>query len=384
MSTEQRRPPPAIHLVAVDGYASEREVAVLRLLGRLGVARMADLWQLVLLGLAQRTTQDLVLRLEQRGLIWSAAGPAAPTPRSDGSLGPPRPVRVFGLTPAGRTLLDRLGIEPDGPRQQWLIARERQRPIEHPRSESGRGKGKAKPRARSIDPADLDLPQELLTASWCASVLDHARRTPQCVGMQCYTQVVTARDGETPLQTLSAYVLLAFDPRQQRFTREPWELPWLDGAPAAHLRTVRLALLTDIGTMALPTLIQELRVFPRLAMQGGYRTLFGEVPRPVVLTVPGNRAREVFLACRDSLAVGELPAEQRARLEPALQQTLGQLIVASTDKAEHPAHGVLWGSYTQVRDGQRTHLLSGLGLEVEQWAGQVAGWRAEERGGARR
>lgn len=371
MSTDEQKPSlPTIHLAPVQGHASEREVAVLRLLGRLGVARLSDVWQLVLLGLARRTVQELLQRLGQRGLIWSAAGPTAPMSRADGRPGPPRQMRVFGLTPAGRTLLDRLGVELEGVQQRWLIARER------------RSGGKGKRGGRSAEVADLELPQELLTASWCASLLDHARRAPQCVGIQCYTQLVTARDGDTPLQTLSAYVLLAFDPQQRTFSRRAWELPWLDGPPAAHLRTVRLALLTDIGSIALPTLIRELRVFPWLAAQGGYRSLFGEVPRPVLLTMPGDRAREVFVACRDSLAV-ELPPEQRAKLDVATQQTLGQLVVASTDKAEHPTHGVLWGSYTQVRDGQRTHLLSGLGLGVEQWAAQVGGWRAEERGEGR-
>ncbi|HEU4325405.1 MAG TPA: hypothetical protein VFS21_19835 [Roseiflexaceae bacterium] len=370
---QQPSPQPGIHLVSVAGYAAEREKAVLRLLGRLGVARLTDVWQLVLLGLARRTVQDLLQRLVQRGMIWTVPGPSAPTVRADGRLGPPRPVRVFGLTPAGHALIDRLGLEPDGHQKDWLIARERRGS-----SEGGRSKGKGKRSGRAADPADLDLPQELLTATWCASILDHARRTPQCVGMQCYTQVVTARDGTTPLQTLNAYVLLAFDPQQHTLERNPWELPWLDDAPAAHLRIVRLALLTDIGTMALPTLIRELRVFPWLAAQGGYRALFGDVPRPVVLTVPGDRAGQVFLACRDSLTVDEAPPEQRVRLEAATRSTLGQLVVASTDKAEHPVHGALWGGYTQM-NGQRTHLLAGVFPGLEQWVMQVAGWRPEVR-----
>src|SRR4051812_47789301 len=100
-----------IGLPSVVQTASDRELAVLRALGRLGAVESTVLHMLIFPGTHQTTADRAIGRLLERGCIWMTRGPGRPVYRADGRSGPPRSQRVFGLTTDGKALLDTLGAE---------------------------------------------------------------------------------------------------------------------------------------------------------------------------------------------------------------------------------------------------------------------------------
>jgi len=327
-----------IRLPSAVQTTSDRELAVLRALGRLGPTRMSDLVSLVLIGQAARTSQVLMRRLVERGLLWETRSPGEPTMRADGRQGPPRSQRVFGLTTDGKALLDALGAEAAGMNLDRLLARDRRAPA----------------------PSVLTLVGDLLISAWCAAVLDQARRAPVLVGARCQTKLVTALDPQSkqPLQTVGAYLELIIDPQRRTYDQPGWQLPWFDEATPKHYRVARFVLEVDTGRQAIPTLALQAQTYAALQKAGIYTKLLGGVPQPVILTLPGQRAGQVIRAWRE--AWPDTPA-----------------VVASAAKAEHPEFGALWGTYSTIKDSppQPTYLLSGLVQNPETWGQITGGWR---------
>lgn len=329
---------PTIRLSAAVQTTSEREVAVLRALGRLGPTRMSDLASLVLVGQGQTARYALIARLRDRGYLWETRSPGVPTTRADGQPGPPRSQRVFGLTTDGRALLDALGAEAAGVHLDRLLARDRRAPV----------------------PSQITLVGDLVISSWCAAVLDQARRAPMLVGARCQTKLVTALDPQTgqPLQTSGAYLELIFDPQRRTYDRPGWQVPWFDEAAPKHCRVLRWTLEVDTGRQAIPTVVLQSQTYARLHQAGTYTKLFGAMPTLVILTVPGQRAGQVIQAWRDGWP--DTPA-----------------LIASTAKAEHPFYGALWGMYSTIKDSppKTTYLLSSLVQTPETWGQIIEGWR---------
>jgi len=327
-----------IQLPTLIQHTSDRELAVLRALGRLGATRISDLHGSVLVGMTERTMQRLVSRLLNRGLIWDARSPGQPTLRADGRVGPPRSQRVFGLTIDGKAQLDALGAEAAGAGLGRLIARDRRAPA----------------------PSTLTLMGDLLLSSWCAAVIDQARRTPMLVGVRCQTKFVTALDPSTqlPLQTVGAYLELIFDPQRRVYDRPGWLVPWFDEVTPKTSRTVRFVLEVDTGNQAIPTLILQAQTYARLQQAGVYTKLFGAMPLPVILTLPGQRAGQVITAWRDGWL--DTPA-----------------VIASAAKAEHPRFGALWGTYSTIKDTppQPTFLLASLVQTPDIWGQLTEQWQ---------
>jgi len=276
--------------------------------------------------------------LGERGLLWSTRSPGQPTSRADGRSGPPRSQRVFGLTADGKALLDTLGAEAAGVSFAQLIARDRRAP----------------------PPSVLTLVGDLLLSAWCAAVLDQARRAPMLLGVRCQTKLVTALDpaSQQPLQTIGAYLELIFDPQRRAADRPGWSVPWYDEATPKQCQVARFALEVDTGRQAIPTLIQQVHTYAALAQAGTYTKLLGGLPVPVILTLPGQRAGQVIQAWRDGWS--NTPA-----------------LIASAAKAEHPAFGALWGSYSTIKDTppQPTYLLARLVKSPEVWGQLTAGWQ---------
>ena len=100
-----------IGLPSVVQTASDRELAVLRALGRLGAVESTVLHGLIFPGTHQTTADHAIARLLERGFIWMTRGPGRSTTRADGRPGPPRSQRAFGLTTDGKVVLESLGAE---------------------------------------------------------------------------------------------------------------------------------------------------------------------------------------------------------------------------------------------------------------------------------
>jgi hypothetical protein len=313
---------------------SERETAVLRALGRLGVLHLPVLHALIFADAALRSVQRYTNRLIERGLVWRQSGPGTQISLRGGGTRPVRTPAVYGLTLDGKAYLDALQMEPQGGVFERLIARDRRAP----------------------PPSESALVADLLISSWCASVIDEVRRTTMLVGVTCQARP-TIVTGELR-QTIAAVLTLIFDPQQHAYTRPGWQIPWFDGETVKdRYRVIRLALEIDTGRAASAALIDQAQLYAHFTQGGVYTAVFGGALRPVILVPPGDRGTTV--------------ATMWAKAWP---QT--SAIISSTTRVHHPQHGALWGTYFTVKDApaQQAALLGGMVPSIAQWAQLTAGW----------
>ncbi len=312
---------------------SERDVAVLRLLGRLGMVMGQTIRDLICPDYHAASCRRLMRELTDRKLLWQARVPHVNAAgRSQG-----RAWNVYGLTDEGRQMLDTFGVEPHDGTFERLIVRSKQAPSA---------------------PAVASLVSETYVSDWCASLLDQVRRTPMLAGVHMQRRyAVTGRDGAVR-QTIGAMIVLAFDPEQKTFERPGWSIPWLtDGATASSWRIVRLALEVDTGVMAMRSLFEMAQTYAELTDNGTYQKLLGGSPRPVLITPPARRVRavaEVWMG-----AWGGSPA-----------------LLSSVARTCHPEYGVLWGEYMALKTNpvQKTSLLGTLLGTAEQWPAKTQRW----------
>ena len=319
--------------------SNERELAVLRVLGRMGAVLGTTLHGLIAPDLNARTGRRMWQRLTERKLIWQASVPNGHTDAAGRVRG--KPLHVYGLTDDGRALIDSLGAEPHDGTFERLMYRPKQSPI---------------------PPSAQNLVHETYISDWCAMLLDQVRRTPMLVGAHVQRRyAVTDASGAT-VQTLGAAIVLAFDPKQTTFDLPCWEIPWLSmGATSSTWTIVRLALEVDTGQATLRTIFDLAQTYATLTQAGGYRDApLGGTPKPVLITPPGQRARTV--------------ADVWMSAWPGSSAILG-----STEKTTHPDYGVLWGQYYSLKTTpvQTTNLLGNLLGTVDQWPARTKGWQTE-------
>lgn len=313
--------------------ASEREIAVLRLMGRLGMVLGQTVRDIVCPDQHEATARRLVRGLVERKLLWHAN---VPTANEAGRLQGRTP-RVYGLTDDGRQLLDAFGAEPHDGTFERLIVRSKQAPA---------------------PPAVAALVSETYMSDWCASLIDQVRRTPMLAGVHVQRRyALTDADG-TLLQTLGALIVLAFDPNLKTMDRPAWVIPWLtDGAISSSWRVVRLALEVDTSVMGTRAIFDLAQTYQRLTESGVAQRLLGGPLQPVIVTPPGRRARAVA-----EVWMGAWPGS------PAL--------LSSVERTAHADYGVLWGEYLglQASPLQRSPLLGKLLGTVDQWAAKTQNW----------
>lgn len=314
---------------------SEREVAVLRLLGRLGMVLGQTIRDVICFDQHENSCRNMLHDLAGRKLIWQASVPQV----NDVGRSAGRAPNVYGLTDDGRQMLDTLGAEPHDGTFERLIYRSKQAPSA---------------------PAVASLVTDTYLSDWCASLLDQVRRTPMLAGVQVQRRyAVTGADGAL-LQTIGAMIILAFDPEQKRLERPAWVIPWLtDGAISSSWRIVRLALEVDTGMLTMRSLFDLAQTYQRLSNDGTYQKLLGGAPWPVIVTPPARRARavaEVWMGAWEG--------------SPAL--------LSSIERTCHPEYGVLWGEYMALKANpvQRRTLLGSLLGTVDQWPAKIAVWLA--------
>ncbi|NNJ12217.1 hypothetical protein EKD04_017955 [Chloroflexales bacterium ZM16-3] len=312
---------------------SERELAVLRLLGRLGMVLGQTIRDVICFDQHESTCRNMLHELAGRKLIWQASAPQA----DDVGRSAGRAPNVYGLTDDGRQVLDTFGAEPHDGTFERLIYRSKQAPSA---------------------PAVAALVSETYLSDWCASLLDQIRRTPMLAGVHVQRRyAVTGTDGAL-LQTIGAVIILAFDPELRTFERPMWVIPWLtDGVISSSWRIVRLALEVDTGMMAMRSLLELAQTYQRLSGDRTYQRLLGGPPRPVIITPPARRARsvaEVWMSAWEG--------------SPALLTTV--------ERTVHPDYGVLWGNYVALKANpvQPALLLGNLLGTVDQWPSKISTW----------
>lgn len=150
--------PAVLRLTAPGAVAADRDIAILRLLGRLEFATTAMLKALIAPDISVPALRERLNRLVKEGRIWRQTVTMDQVqPKEAGGRGqpPPKAPHVYGLTPEGRELLETLDVESSEAVYTALQTRDR--------------------RAPNVPQAQLK--HDLLVSSWCASVIDGARRS---------------------------------------------------------------------------------------------------------------------------------------------------------------------------------------------------------------
>jgi hypothetical protein len=296
-----------------------RHLAVLRLLGRLEFVQTPIIARLLYRGASLRTAQRELQYLAAEHLIWSTTvswGTLPAPTRTGTTTPPPKPPLVWGLTTAGRTLLASLGAEHDEQALQGLRCRD--------------------PRGKPVP--QITLRHDLQASWWCAAVLCDIQRSPWCHSVFVQVEFVSHER-----QRIDALVVLRINPTTPR--PEVGTIPWFDGTPKRPDEIeVRLALEIDRGTEQLTTLLEKGICYRDLHAQGVYSTLVGGPVLPVFVVPTMRRAGQIATEWQDAWPDG-------------------WGVIAPLDRADHPEHGPLWGTYKSMRkaqSGQKTPLLTAI------------------------
>lgn len=311
---------------------AERELAVLRLIGRLGLVLGQTVGRLLFPDRHPATARDVLGRLTKRELIWRTSLPTINVAgRSSG-----RPFAVYGLTTEGRQLIQAFGAEPHIDTFERLITRPKHA-------------GKS-----SFSERDL----ETYISDWCADLLDQVRRSPTLVGAHVQrSYAVTNAEGALE-QTIGALIVLAFDKQQQTVERPGWAIPWLtDGVVPPTWHVVRLALEVDVGVRGNRGWFDLALTYRRCADDGLHTQVIGGAVRPVIISPNMQRVKTV--------------GEQWAAAWPG-----SPTLITSRARTTHPKYGVLWGTYSSLKTKpvQQTPLLGSLLGTVEQWPAKTKHW----------
>jgi hypothetical protein len=298
----------------------DRQLALLRLLGRIELADYAIIAQVIYPQQSPSTIKRDLLSLYEHRLIWRTQAPPTPqalTPSRRGRTGRVGGRRryVYGLSHEGRALLEQFDAEPDPRSLAGLKARD----------------------SRGRYPAPSTLGHDLQVAWWCASMLEGLRRIPTCQSIFCQTEFVVSER-----QRIDAMIVARFDRRHARPDRA--RVPWFDGTPLRSGQIeLRWALELDTGTEALPILLKKFICYRDHHADGIYAQIFGG---PLLLVVLVQTARRA----------GLLATEFRR----AWPDGWGVISLPKTGAADHPQHGALWGDYRTLRDSTAQALLSPL------------------------
>jgi hypothetical protein len=331
--------PGVLALTASAALAADRDIAILRLLGRLEFVTTAMLKALIAPDLAMPALRKRLARLVKEGRIWRQTvtiGQVRPSEAGGRVQPPPKAPYVYGLTPEGRELLEILSVESSAAVYEGLQTRDRRAP----------------------NVAQAQLTHDLLVSSWCASIIDGARRSRLLDSIICQVEYVSARTPEgKEQQRMDAFLALIFNREPREAAGPTWMLPWNAGeAPAARQLVVRYALEVDRGTEPLKTLLAKGLMYRTLSEGGYYRKTLGGDVLPVLVVPPGKRAGQIAREWQTSWPGGKG-------------------VISNFIKADHPKHGALWGEYYTMADAppKITHLLRGVVPDLETWERLMVG-----------
>lgn len=304
-------PPPVLQLTRPDVLAGNRDLAVLRALGRLEFATTPMLKGLVFPDLGDHPAWARLAKLHESGYIWRQTIPFALTPQATPSKLPPRQPFVYGLTHEGRDLLQTLESESSESTYGLLHSRDK----------------------RSGPIAQTQLAHDLLVASWCASMLDGLRRSRLCTAVVCHVEYVSVRDAQgKEQQRFDALLAVTLSRVPDPAPVPMWQIPWHTGIhPAGEHVTLRFAVEVDRGTEPLKTLLAKGLAYRTFTERGTYTQTLGGTVVPVFLVPPGRRAAQIAREWQTSWPNGKG-------------------VISTFSKAAHPEFGTLWGDYMTMTD----------------------------------
>ncbi|HEU4323116.1 MAG TPA: replication-relaxation family protein [Roseiflexaceae bacterium] len=299
--------------------ADAQEIALLRALGRLELLTVSQIRagffpgmsiQAVHNRLNRLLADDVVCRVPVRFTDITTTKGRAQGSAPAGRLKQPF---AYGLTDAGKILLDVLEVERDQANFHRL------------RSRDPRGR---KPDART-------LAHDLQVSWWCLNVLLEASRNRFCRSVYAQVEFVSERR-----QRIDALVTLRMSLIRPRPPEQIVGIPWFDGTARADDEVdIRLALEVDRGTEELRVLLEKGAAYRDLTLDGIYTRLLGGPVLPVFLVPTPRRAAQIATEFRDVWPEG-------------------WGVISTPGRAAHLQAGALWGTYLTLMDSTPFQLLT--------------------------
>lgn len=310
-----------LRLVTATPFHDERMIDVLRFLGRVYVADADTLFRMLYYGRYNlRTTYRDLQTLREQGLAWEARATGV-YQKIVVNRRPGPPIKIFGLSRAGKQLLMNLGVEGDPRTLELLVARD----------------------VRGRVPKPSSLAHDLQVTWWCASMINGLRMVPWCTGVYVQTEFNAIKS-----QRADALLVARFDftrPREQLHA-----IPWFSGAPRRPEELeLRWALELDNSTEAVNVLVEKFCTYRDLHATGTYSQIFnGDV---LLVLLVQNARRAAYLA---------------AEFGRAWPNGWGLVSTADQQGVAADPFGALWGRYFDMISEQRVPLLSRLARDERQ------------------
>lgn len=308
---------------------AEREIAALRLIGRLGIISRTDVHTLIAPDLGRSAQYELLSRLLAQNLLWRSQAPGVRAMTPAGTVQPIRRPDVVGLTVDGLQLLEGLGVDTNRLRNNSLIARDRRAPL---------------PNRQAIE-------QGVAVSSWCASLLEQIRQLPYLAALEvCVQRTVEAES----LRYTPAALLSLTTARERRTAAPLWQLPWETGLPHdTRFPALRFALEIEHAPESDRRITQRANVHRVLHQAQAWRPYVGGDVTPILVVSTPHRQTQVAALWRTVWA--DTPA----------------LITNAADLA-HETYGVLAGRYLQIATGAPSPHATIFGTHVK----HLDHWRA--------
>lgn len=255
--------------------ATERDLALLRLLGRLEFATAAQLRRIIAPDGSRMLMWRRLADLHERRLIWrQAVAPQLVPSTYQGGSPPPRPPVLYGLTPRGQEYLAAQRVEEDPTALDLMRVRSARRP----------------------DLKTGQLAHDTLVVEWVSSLLAEVVRSRRLASVRLELEYISAvdRHGQAT-QRFDALVVLAFATSDSPLPLRPsWAIPWWEGQRAYDDdQMLILAAEVDRGTEQLATLLGKAVTYRDLTVTGHYQRILGGNPVPIVLAPRGRRVRQI-------------------------------------------------------------------------------------------
>ncbi|HEU4322979.1 MAG TPA: replication-relaxation family protein [Roseiflexaceae bacterium] len=298
-----------------------QEVELLRALGRLELLTVEQIRAAFFPTMSLKGVHNRLERLLADEVVWRTEVRFTDITGFKGRPSPMPPAQrsrlkhpfAYGLSDAGKILLDTLEVERDEATFQRLRSRD--------------------PRGRKPD--TRTFAHDLQVSWWCLNVLMEAAHNRFCRSV--YAQVEFISEAR---QRIDALVILRLSPSRPRAPEEIGFIPWFDGTPrAADEIDIRLALEVDRGTEELRVLLGKGASYRDLTLDGIYTRLLGGPVLPVFLVQTVRRARQI--------------ATEFRAIWPQ-----GWGVISTPGTAAHPQAGALWGTYLTLTDSTPFSLLT--------------------------
>jgi len=292
----------------------EREVLLMRLLGRLDLMTLTQIQQAVYPSYTVRGVQKRLQYLMDDDLLWRvqtrlvAANHAAEYAkvRKQGAF-------AYGLSDQGKELLNTLEVEHDSLTFDWLVSRD--------------------PRGRKPDLRTLS--HDLQVSWWFLNVILDAAENCYCRKVYVQTEFYPEKS-----QRIDALIILRLSPDNARLADAVGSIPFFDGTKLQPGEIdIRFALEVDKGTEELKVLLEKAEKYRDLHKAGIYTATIGGPVLPVFLVQTARRAAQIAREFQD--------------IWPS-----GWGVIATPFSANTGSDGVLWGKYRTVTTAEPYNLLT--------------------------